>query len=201
MCGKGDKAHFIFVTIPGAQSFKAQLRILHFSVLTVAPEFPRTDMSAMPAVQDNAHALEPSIQRSSTKQPTDSPDSPPSPVGVPAHHGDDDRSQESSQNQENTQAHGEDDTGLVAVADGPANKVRVGLESKEALDVVSDVLHGRRMRRVGQGEEDRGPVPRGKVEFAGGSLGNVDGNDAGYLVPERLNRDYARSQCMSDANT
>jgi len=160
-------AHFVFVAVLGAQAFKALLRIIHLGVLAVVPELPGADVAAVSTVENNAHALERSKERCSTKHPSDRTDGPPRPHAVPAHQSDDQRSQESAQDAEHAQAHRKDDAGLVAVADRPADEIRVRLEPEEALDVVSHVLHGRGVGRVRQGKEDHGPVAGRQVEFAG----------------------------------
>ena len=72
----------------------------------------------------------------------------------------------------------EEDAGFVAVADGPADEVGVGLAAEGGFDHVFDEGEGGRVGGVLEGVEDGGAVAVGEVEFSGGVGGEVVGDDA-----------------------
>lgn len=89
-------------------------------------------------------------------------------------------------------AHGanEKDTGFVAVADGPADKVGLSLVAECLFDHVDGWSKGRWMRSVLQCVENGGASTVGQGKLSGRVWGNVVADDAGDFGAEWLNADY-----------
>lgn len=82
-----------------------------------------------------------------------------------------------------------DDTGTVAVADGPADKVGMCLATKRPFDRRDDIVEGRWMCRVLESMQQRSVLLGREVQLARTIVGNVDGDDAIDLFSVRLNGD------------
>lgn len=64
--------------------------------------------------------------------------------------------------------------------------------TKSPFDSGDDILERRRMSGIRQSLKQGGTFLGGKIQLANTILGDVDGNDTGNLVTERLDRDYDR---------
>lgn len=82
-------------------------------------------MAVVHAMKDDAHTLPCGHQCRNTNHPADSRESPPSTWRMAQ--SDHDRSNEAEDNGTDSQPTSEDDTGTIAVADCPADEVRVSL--------------------------------------------------------------------------
>ncbi len=68
--------------------------------------------------------------------------------------------------------------GFVAVADTPADEVRVGLSSQRPLDKIADRRESRGVGGMLKRVEDDGAGLVGQVEFTGGIGGDVVADDS-----------------------
>lgn len=91
-----------------------------------------------------------------------------------------------SEDTKNAQTTSEDDTRSIAVADSPTDEVGVCLLAKRKFDIRHDALECGWVGGVLESVEHRLLLPRGQVEFTGGTLGEVDADDARDLVTVRL---------------
>lgn len=64
--------------------------------------------------------------------------------------------------------------------------------TKSPFDSGDDILECRRMSGIRQSVKQSGTFLGGKIQLANTILGDVDGNDTGNLLTERLDRDYDR---------
>jgi hypothetical protein len=84
----------------------------------------------------------------------------------------------------------EEDLGLVAVADGPADEVRVGLATERSLSDLDGRGKGSRVGGVLKSMEAEGTILVREVELAGRGEGQVVTHDAVDLLTVRLDGDY-----------
>ncbi len=83
---------------------------------------------------------------------------------------------------------GEDHAGSIAVANTPANEIRMGLVAQRPFDRGDHSLKRRRMGRIRQGAQEGGPFFGGEVQLPRRTVGQVNGDDAFNLFAKRLNR-------------
>ena len=139
------------------------------------------------AVEDDAHALPGGDESGDADEPAKEGKNTPSPAS--GRKSDDEIRDETGGDGEDTQATGEDDTGSVAVADGPADEVRVSLSAQGVLDGCDDGAKGGRVSRVLQCVEKSLLLTRRQVELARRVVGDVDGDDTGDLIAVWLGGD------------
>jgi hypothetical protein len=151
----------------------------------------------MHAVEDYAHSLPGGDESSNANEPTKERDN--TPTSASGGECDDEIGDKASSNGEDAETASKDDTRSVAVADCPANKVGMGLSPKRVLDGGNDGVEGGWVGCVLEGAEKSLLLTRGKVEFAWGAVGDVDGDDARDLITVWLGGDCDESQCRSSS--
>lgn len=102
-----------------------------------------------------------------------------------------DAHEDASNDGEDAEAASEDDAWTIAIADCPADEVRVSLAAKRPFDADHDLAKSRRVRRVRQSAEERVALARREVELASTAISNVDGNYTGDLFAIWLDSDCA----------
>lgn len=117
--------------------------------LWVLEELPWAKVAVVHAVKNNAHALIGCNQCRSTKDPEESGDG--TETTLLLGQGQENGEEETGEDEENAEAAGEDDAGAVAVADGPADEVWVGLAAEGGLDGAVDIAEGGRVGGVLEG--------------------------------------------------
>lgn len=103
----------------------------------------------MHAMKNNAHALPGSNEGGDTNEEADQGEDTPSAAGRTER--DDNGSDQATDDTTNTKAPGKDNARSVAVANGPADKVRMGLAAKGPLDGSHDLTERRGVSGVLQG--------------------------------------------------
>lgn len=144
-------------------------------------------MSVVHAVQDNAHSLPSSDEGGDADEESDEGEDTPGPTS--AAEGDENSGDEASDDTCDPEPTSEDDAGAIAIADGPANEVGVGLPTQRPLDGGSHLPEGRWVGRILQSMEQGGALLGREIELARTTIGNVDGDDARDLLSVRLNGD------------
>lgn len=104
--------------------------------------------------------------------------------------GDDDAVHDAGDDAGDTQAAGKGLSGLVAVADGPADEVGVGLVPERPFDGGNDVAERRRVRGDGEGLQEHGLFLGREIEQSRSPVGDVDGDDSRHLLAEGLDGNY-----------
>lgn len=97
----------------------------------------------------DTHALPGSNECCNTNHEANGRNNSPAPTSVTE--SDESSTYDTTEDAGNTKATGEDDAGPVTVANGPSDKVGVGLVTQRPFDCVDDHSEGCRMSRVGQG--------------------------------------------------
>ena len=80
-------------------------------------------------------------------------------------------------------------TSAIAVADGPADEVWVGLAAERGLNCLVDVAEGGWVGGVLQSLQEDDALAGGEIKLAGGIFDNVGANDTVNLLTEWLNGD------------
>lgn len=178
----------VLVAVGGGVRLEAveriRLEVKAGGLIIGSEELPRTQMTMMHAVQDDAHSLPGGNQGGDADEEAD--DGEDTPGTARTAEGEEDGSNEATDDAGNTKTAGEDDTRTVAVADGPSDEVGVGLAAERPLDRGSDIAEGRRMRGVLESMEQAGAFLGREVELASTTIGDVDGYDARDLFAIRL---------------
>jgi hypothetical protein len=91
---------------------------------------------------------------------------------------DDDECDDGSDDEEDTETASKDDTGTVAIADGPSNEVGMSLTAKRVLDGIDDLTESGGMGRVLKSLEKLVSLTTREIELAWRALSNVDRDDA-----------------------
>ena len=89
----------------------------------------------------------------------------------------------------------------VAVADGPADEVGVGLAAQRPLDGAQHVLEGRGVRRRGERAQQALALFRRQVQLARRALGDVGGDDTLDFFAVRLDGDCGAERQSLAATT
>lgn len=89
----------------------------------------------------------------------------------------------------NARVANEEHTRLVAIADGPANKVGMGLAAEVGIDHAFDRRQGGRVGRMLECMEDGGTCSMGQIQFARGVRSQIVADDPIDFGPERLDCD------------
>lgn len=147
-------------------------------------------MPVVETVQDNAHALPRGDERRDADEPGGERDHAPRPGG--GGEGDEEVGNETRDDAEDSQPAGEEDAWAVAVADGPADEVGVGLPAESIFDGGEDGAEGGGVGGGLEGFQNGGAIAGGDVEFARGAIGDVDGDYTLDLVAVGLRGDCAR---------
>ena len=156
-------------------------------LLTAAFELPRVELAHVPAVEQHAEALVrgDEVDRAEPKG-QGAEDAPPArAVAEGQEHGHDDRAREHGDGEGAEEEHAR----LVAVADGPAHEVGVGLVFERDEEGFDDGLEDGWVRRVLQGLEELRACLVGEVEFSRGGGMDVVAEDLGDFGAEGLDAD------------
>lgn len=115
---------------------------------------------------------------------------------APAHaaEGQQDGGGEASGDEADAQRSREEDARRVAVADGPAHEVGVGLAAEGGLDGPDEAPESGWVRGVGEGLNGGLLLPGGQVQLAGGPLHDVRRDDPVDFLAERLDCDWSGGQ-------
>ncbi len=135
----------------------------------------------------HAHALPSGDQCRNANEPANGGEDAPAAAGAAERqqHGGD----EAQRNRADAEAARKDDARPVAVADGPADEVRVRLSPQHVLNRRRYLAERRRVRRRADGAQHRRALARRQVELAPRALGQVCDNDAVDFLAERLDAD------------
>lgn len=150
-------------------------------------KLPRSEMSVMHAVQHHTHAFPCCDQGGDADEKTNQRHD--TPCTTSTAKSENDCSNETGDDAADTETTCKDDTGTVAVADGPANKVGMCLATKRPFDRRDDVVEGRWMCRVLESMQQRSVLLGREVQLARSIIGNVDGDDTIDLFSVRLDGD------------
>lgn len=101
--------------------------------------------------------------------------------------------EEAGDYEEDAQATSKDDACTVAVTDGPADEVWVGLAAKRGLDCLVDVAEGGWVGGVLQSLQEDDALAGGEIKLAGSVLDDVSTDYAVNLLTEWLDSDWNRS--------
>lgn len=148
-------------------------------------------MAVMQAVQDHTHAFPCCDECRDTKDPTD--DRQHSPGTTRRAECDEQVCNEGEKYACDAQTSSKDHTRPIAVTNGPADEVRMGLFPQGILNRLRDIAKGRRMSSVLQSMEYSLSFFRREIELAGTVFGDVDADDPCYFFTVRLSRDWIMS--------
>ena len=112
-------------------------------------KLPWTNMAVVHTMKHDAHAFASCKERGNTKHEADGREDTPRTTSVAE--SDQDGSDKAAHNASNTKATSEDDTGLVSVADRPADEVWMSLVTKRPFDSVKNIGESTRMRSDSKG--------------------------------------------------
>jgi hypothetical protein len=79
---------------------------------------------------------------------------------------------------------------MIAIADGPADEVWMGLIAERLVDRCHDAAKGRRMCGIPEGMEKCHTIASRDVEFARSPFSNISSDDAGNFLTEWLDSNY-----------
>jgi len=148
-------------------------------------ELPWSQVTVVHAVENDAHALPGSNKRGDADDEANQRKDPPGATSTAE--SEDDGDNETGNNATDAQTTRKDDAGAVAVADRPANEVRVSLATQRPLNCSNDIPESRWVSGVLQGMKQRTALFRREVELARSTVGNVDRDDAVDLLTVGLN--------------
>jgi len=132
------------------------------------------------SMKDNAHTLPGSNKSGDANQKPDDRQHAPRTAGTAEC--DEDSSDETTDDATDTKTTSKYDARTIAVADGPANEVGVGLATEGPLDRGNDFAEGRGVGGVLKSMEESVAFLGREVQLAGATVGNVYGYDSGDLL-------------------
>ena len=138
-------------------------------------------------MKDDTHALIRSDESSDSNNPEERGDG--SDATWSCRKRKEDGPEETSDDEEDSEAASEDDASAIAVADGPADEVWVGLAAERGLNCLVDVAEGGWVGGVLQSLQEDDALAGGEIKLAGGIFDNVGANDTVNLLTEWLNGD------------
>lgn len=157
---------------------------IHPEPRSVLLDFPRPKLPCAPAQQEDAQPLQSRDQRRDPKPPLQRREEP-VPAGS-ARKGQEDGDEKPNGNIADSEGAEDRRPGLVAVADGPADEVRVGLiAEREVQDLLNWAKRGGVSRPAGSMQHGRAVLVR-EIELARGAGADVMGNDPVDLATEGL---------------
>lgn len=140
-----DNPRLILVAVVGAKRVEATLaEIILGLLLSMDKQLPGTHMAVMHAVQNDTHALVCGNKCADAEHKRNSRDGTVAASNTAKNH--EDAGNKADEDQADTKSAGKEDTGRVAVANRPTNKVGVSLAAKRRLDSVDEETHGSRVR-------------------------------------------------------
>lgn len=162
---------FVAVAVGADEGIGREARFVVDHFVVVSEQLPWAEVAVMHAVEDlsllvnadmgvnlgltyHTHALPCCDEGSDTDKPERECNHTPATTSVTE--SDEKVDKETTNDTEDTKTAGKDDTRTVAVADGPADEVRVGLFTERPLDSVDDVSEGRWVGGVLKSVKDRG---------------------------------------------
>lgn len=146
-------------------------------------------------MKDDTHALVPSDKGSESNHPEERSDG--SDATWSCRKCEEDGPKETGDDQEYAEAASKDNASAVAVADGPADEVWVGLAAEKGLDRFVDVAEGGWVGGVLESLQENDALAGREVELTGGILHDVSTDNAVNLLAEWLNGDYSRLDYVS----
>lgn len=159
--------------------------------MVLGEELPGADVAVVHAVQYDAHALVGGDECADAYDKGNGGESAVAAAG--AAEAQDDASDDAEEDGADTEGASKEDAGWVAVADGPADEVGVGLAAECRLDGVDDEAEGGGVSGVSQSLDGGLLLPGGEVELARGAVHDVSGNDTVNLFAEGLDCDCSES--------
>lgn len=179
---------FVAVAVRADESLLRHSSLFHCRQLLIIDEkLPGTKVTVVHSVEDNTHALPRSNQGRDANEETN--ESQASPATTSAAKSDEKAGHEAGNNAADTETTGKDDARSVAVANGPANKVGVGLTAQGVFDGSNGRAKGRWVGCDLERAKDSSAFTVREIELAGTVHGNVDGNDAADFLTEWLGGD------------
>ena len=181
---------FVFVGIGAAKCVGRLLAHIHGlgrSIISFSEKLPWSKVAMVHAMQDNAHTLPSSDKRRDTDHEADGGKDPPAATGVAE--SDEDSGDDAAYNSGGAQTSGENNAWPVAVADGPADEVGMGLVTERPLDSSDDGCESTWMCGVGKGVEEGRPLFGREVKLARRAVSDVGSDDTGDFLAKRLYRD------------
>lgn len=139
----------------------------------------------MHTVEDDTHALPPSVQSSDTDEESQEGEGSPATVGRAQSH--DHSENDTGDDTSNAETLGKCLSWCVTVANGPSDEVGMKLVTKSELDCGNDVLEGRWVGRGRECFEQSCSLLAGQVEVSDTTVSDVNRDDAGDFFSEWLN--------------
>ena len=168
---------FVFVAVGAAKGVEGAFAHVHGGLVVVFDEkFPWAEMAMVHSVEHledisngglawlnkfkeetyDTHALPGSDECCDTNHESNGREYPPASTSVTE--GDENGTDDTTQDAGNSEATGKDHTGAVAVANGPSDEVGVGLVTQRPLNRVNNEAEGCRVGSVGQGVQKSRPL-------------------------------------------
>jgi len=145
-------------------------------------------MAGMQAMEDNTHSLIRSEQSCYTNDPRNSSHCSPPPKAIAE--SEQDGNHQSGKDGARSKAASEEYSRSISIADAPSDKVRVSLVAKRIFNGLLKGIEDIRMGCVRNSVKGCYTIAGGNVEFAGTTLGDVNGDHPSYLLTEWVNTNY-----------